>query len=107
MKTSFPQGQGSLHKFIEDFKRIHIYSKLKLSNLVSNPSQDGRGEAGEVAVPVGGTPDRPLQAEGAPRSLGPGKRLGEGVRPAQLIPRSRAKQVKIYSHFLRGYSTLN
>ena len=39
-----------------------------------------------MAVPVGGTPV-------APRALGSNKRLGEGVRPAQLIPRSQAKQV--------------
>ena len=44
---------------------------------------EGGGETG-VTVPVGGTP----------RALESNKRLGEGVRPAQLIPRTRAKQVR-------------
>ena len=48
-------------------------------------------EVGGVAVPVGGTPDR---GQGAPRSLASNKRLEEGVRPAQLIPRTQAKQVR-------------
>ena len=75
-----------------------------MSNLTSVAHQEGRGEAGGVAVPVGGTPDRPLQAEGAPRSLGGGKRLVEGVRPAQLIPRNQANQVRLYREVthLRG-----
>ena len=53
--------------------------------------QEGAEEPG-VAVPVGGTPV-------APRALGSNKRLGEGVRPAQLIPRTQAKQVTFYIRY--------
>ena len=51
-----------------------------------------------MAVPVGGTPVRASQGEAAaPRALENTKRLGEGVRPAQLIPRTQAIQVPTFS----------
>ena len=51
-----------------------------------------------MAVPVGGTPVRASQGEAAsPRALENTKRLGEGVRPAQLIPRTQAIQVPTLS----------
>ena len=52
--------------------------------------QEGEGERGGVAVPLGGTP--PV-ASPSPRALETNKRLVEGVRPAQLIPRAQTKQV--------------
>ena len=46
-----------------------------------------------MAVPVGGTPERLAVSPPAPRALDTSKRLAQGVRPAQLIPRSQANKV--------------
>ena len=47
-----------------------------------------------MAVPVGGTPERPTVSPPVPRALDTSKRLAQGVRPAQLIPRSQVNQVR-------------